>query len=161
MVHGVLRRAGILVATAAVAGGAFLVVGGSASAAPTVGPASMTRTAPVRPTADNIIRPRATLERNQAWTSGNGRAILRLQEDGNLVLYKDGRPVWQAPNSWGRGNTAVFQEDGNFVVYDQRGEPVWASDTYRRGSYLAVQDDGNLVIYNAARQPIWATNTGD
>src|ERR1700760_4941931 len=26
---------------------------------------------------------------NVAWTSGTGRAILRLQEDRNLVLYKD------------------------------------------------------------------------
>jgi hypothetical protein len=111
--------------------------------------------------ADTIIRPPATLYRNQAWTSGNGRAILRLQQDGNLVLYKDGRPAWQAPNSWSRGVSAVFQEDGNFVVYADGGSPVWASGTWHKGAYLAVQDDGNLVIYNSNKQPVWATNTGD
>ncbi|MDN3354429.1 hypothetical protein [Actinomadura sp. DC4] len=111
--------------------------------------------------ADTIIRPTATLHRNQAWTSGNGRTILRLQQDGNLVLYKDGRAAWQAPNAWSRGVTAVFQQDGNFVVYNGGGGPVWASGTWHKGDYLAVQDDGNLVIYNGNHRPVWATNTGD
>ncbi|MGW0515580.1 hypothetical protein ACWD1W_41545 [Streptomyces olivaceoviridis] len=114
-----------------------------------------------RPSSDHIIRPRATICRNQAWTSGNGRAALRMQEDGNFVLYKDGRPVWQAPNTWSRGNCAVFQEDGNFVVYDSSGNPVWAADTWHKGAYLAVQDDGNVVVYDNAGRPVWATNTGD
>lgn len=111
--------------------------------------------------ADAIIRPPATLLRNQAWASRNGRAILWLQEDGNLVLYKDGRPAWQAPSAFGHGASAVFQTDGNFVVYASGGSPVWASNTWHKGAYLAVQDDGNLVIYNSNRRPVWATNTGD
>ena len=63
---------------------------------------------------------------NVAWTSGNGRAILRLQEDRNLVLYKDGKAAYQAPNAFGRGNAAIMQDDGNFVLYDQNNEPVSA-----------------------------------
>ncbi|MFD7548833.1 hypothetical protein ACFV0R_18715 [Streptomyces sp. NPDC059578] len=114
-----------------------------------------------RPTSDTIIRPRATICKNQAWTSGNGRAVLRLQEDGNFVLYKDGRAAWQAPNTWSRGNCAVFQEDGNFVVYDSAGRAVWAAGTWNKGAYLAVQDDGNVVVYDSSRRPVWATNTGD
>lgn len=33
--------------------------------------------------------------RNQALTSGNGRAVLRVQEDANVVIYDgNNRPVW-------------------------------------------------------------------
>ncbi|MGW0875314.1 hypothetical protein ACWD3Z_33225 [Streptomyces sp. NPDC002740] len=103
----------------------------------------------------------ATLGRNQAWTSGNGRAILRVQSDGNVVLYKDNRPVWQAPNVYPNASTLVMQEDGNLVVYNSAGQPLWAAGTWQTGRYLAVQDDGNVVVYNSANQPVWATNTGD
>ncbi|MFE2379241.1 hypothetical protein [Streptomyces sp. NPDC059398] len=141
----------------------LLLGAGSAFAAPalTTGQAGTAKVSAARPTSDHIIRPRATLCRNQAWTSGNGRASLRMQEDGNFVLYKDGRPAWQAPNTWSHGNCAVFQEDGNFVVYNRANEPVWASGTWHKGAYLAIQDDGNVVIYNNAHRPVWATNTGD
>ncbi|GAA0300092.1 hypothetical protein GCM10010302_43320 [Streptomyces polychromogenes] len=103
----------------------------------------------------------STLYKNQAWTSGNGRTVLRVQSDGNFVLYKDGRAAWQAPGVWPKANRAVFQEDGNFVVYDANGNAVWAAGTWHKGAYLSVQDDGNAVVYNSANQPVWATNTGD
>jgi hypothetical protein len=74
--------------------------------------------------AGSVLRPR-----NVAWTSGNGRAILRLQEDGNLVLYKDNRVVFTAPNAVHRGHHAEMQNDGNFVLYDQHNVAVWATNT--------------------------------
>ncbi|GAA2253312.1 hypothetical protein GCM10010430_41340 [Kitasatospora cystarginea] len=110
---------------------------------------------------DSHFYPPATLNKNQAWTSGNGRTVLRVQEDGNFVLYKDGRPAWQAPGAWPNGNAAVMQEDGNFVLYDRNGHPLWASNTWHRGAYVAVQDDGNVVVYDHNNRPVWATNTGD
>lgn len=104
----------------------------------------------------------ATLHRNGAWTSGSGRTVLRLQQDGNLVLYKDGHAAWQGVGSWPSGASAVMQSDGNFVVYDGSGHPLWATGTWGHpGAYLAVQDDGNLVVYAASGGPLWATNTGD
>lgn len=99
---------------------------------------------------------------NQAWCNSTGRTILRLQEDRNLVLYKDGNPVWQAANAWGHGDVAKVQDDGNFVLYDEGGNPIWASNTSGNpGAYLAIQDDGNLVVYTKDGTPLWATNTGD
>ncbi|MFC9650473.1 MULTISPECIES: hypothetical protein [unclassified Streptomyces] len=103
----------------------------------------------------------ATLGKNQAWTSGNGRAILRVQSDGNVVLYKDNRAAWQAPNVYPNADRLVMQEDGNLVVYNRAGRALWAAGTWQKGRYLAVQDDGNVVVYNSANRPVWATNTGD
>ncbi|MER5361100.1 hypothetical protein [Streptomyces sp. NPDC002785] len=110
---------------------------------------------------DSHFYPRATLGRNQAWTSGNGRTILRVQSDGNVVVYKDNRPAWQAPNVYPNADHLVMQEDGNFVIYNRAGQAIWAAGTWHKGRYLAVQDDGNVVVYNNANQPVWATNTGD
>lgn len=103
----------------------------------------------------------ASLGRNQAWTSGNGRTILRVQSDGNVVVYKDNRPVWQAPNVYPNADRLVMQEDGNLVVYNRAGNPLWAAGTWHKGRYLSVQDDGNVVVYDSANRPVWATNTGD
>jgi hypothetical protein len=101
------------------------------------------------------------LELDDDWTSGNGRTVLRLQEDRNLVLYKDGRAVWEAPNALGRGDRAPMQDDGNFVLYDEDDEPVWASATSGNpGAYLAIQDDGNMVVYGD-HGSLFDTKTGD
>ncbi|MER8073688.1 hypothetical protein ABTZ59_36265 [Streptomyces sp. NPDC094034] len=113
------------------------------------------------PRSDSHFYPPATLGKNQAWTSGNGRAILRVQSDGNVVLYKDNRAAWQAPNVYPNADRLVMQEDGNLVVYNKAGKALWAAGTWHKGRYLAVQDDGNVVVYNNANQPVWATNTGD
>ena len=111
---------------------------------------------------DSIWRAESVLgPLNVAWTSGNGRAILRLQEDRNLVLYKDNKAVFHAPNAVGRGNSAKMQSDGNFVLYDQHNAPVWASNTAGSpGAYLAIQDDGNMAVYRKDHHPLWSTNTG-
>jgi hypothetical protein len=144
----------VMTAGLALAGGTAAGTAQAISANPTDRFGAHTRT-------DASFRPPAALSRNEAWTSGNGRAILRLQEDGNLVLYKDGNPVWQAPNTFSRGVYAVFQKDGNFVVYASDDSPVWHSGTWHQGDRLAVQDDGNVVIYNSNKTPVWATDTGD
>ncbi|WP_320778370.1 hypothetical protein [Streptomyces sp. CRN 30] len=103
--------------------------------------------------------PQAKIYRNQAWTSGNGRAVLRLQEDGNFVLYKDNKAAWQGAGSYPSGQYAVMQDDGNLVVYAEGDKPVWASNTNGNyGAVLVVQDDCNVCLYVSGR-PIWATNT--
>ncbi|MGW0885554.1 hypothetical protein [Streptomyces sp. NPDC002671] len=110
---------------------------------------------------DTIINAGSKLNMNQEWASGDGRTVLRLQDDRNLVLYRAGEPTWAAKNTRFKAEYAIMQDDGNFVAYDQNDDPVWASNTGGSyGAHLAVQDDGNLVVYQDG-SPLWATDTGD
>jgi hypothetical protein len=55
---------------------------------------------------------------NASIRSQDGRFVLVLQGDGNLVLYgPQGQPLW-ASNTAGHSDVwdAVMQGDGNFVV---------------------------------------------
>ncbi|MFD0339706.1 hypothetical protein ACFVH0_13570 [Streptomyces sp. NPDC127117] len=142
---------------------AVLPVLASVPAADAVGSSHPVRSAQAQSAlrSDSHFYPPASLGRNQAWTSGNGRTILRVQSDGNVVVYKDNRPVWQAPNVYPNADSLVMQEDGNLVVYNRAGDPLWAAGTWHKGRYLSVQDDGNVVVYDSANRPVWATNTGD
>ncbi|MET9295547.1 hypothetical protein [Streptomyces sp. NPDC003077] len=109
--------------------------------------------------ANAIFRPISKIFRNMAWTSGNGETLLRLQEDGNFVVYRNGKPAWQAEGVYPYGESAVMQQDGNLVVYDASQTAVWASNTSGKpGAELAIQDDGNVVIYYQGKA-IWHTNT--
>jgi hypothetical protein len=91
-----------------------------------------------------------------------GRAVLYMQADGNLVLYKDNHPVWDTATA-GAGPDVymAFQGDGNLVVYINS-YPLWNSRTAGNyGSHLVITDDGNMIIKNAAGQWLWSTGTGD
>ncbi|MEU7584341.1 hypothetical protein AB0B50_42940 [Streptomyces sp. NPDC041068] len=106
------------------------------------------------------FQPRTAIRRNQAWTSGDGDTLLRLQEDGNFVVYRNGKAAWQAEGVYPNGDTAAFETDGVLAVYNATGKRIWNSDTAGNfGATLSVQDDGNIVIYDSTGKPIWATNT--
>ena len=114
---------------------------------------------------NGILRPGAQLYQNYAWTSGNGSTILRLQEDGNLVVYEDCKPAWQAQGAWPNGYRAIMraimQDDGNFVLYNKDSKPIWTSNTNGNPeAFLAVQDDCNVCVYTSDGQTaLWCTNT--
>ncbi|MEU3185452.1 hypothetical protein ABZ707_14800 [Streptomyces sp. NPDC006923] len=113
-----------------------------------------------RYTKDAAFETGAKLCQGQAWTSHNDRTALRVQYDGNLVLYRDGKATWAAPGALGRGGHCLYlQPDGNFVLYNAKHEPLWATGNWLKAVYVTVQDDGNLVLYNKDGRPVWATNT--
>lgn len=100
------------------------------------------------------------LRAGEEYSSCDRRFILKMQNDGNLVLYMGKNPLW-ATNTAGAGTAqAIMQRDGNFVLYDTKGRPVWATNTLdASGAYFAVQDDGNLVVYTSSGKPVWASHT--
>jgi hypothetical protein len=106
------------------------------------------------------LRPGEHLVPGESRTSVDGRFTLSYQQDGNLVLYRNGTTVvWQTRSSGRTAGRADMQLDGNFVVYDAAGQIVWKSNTSgSSGAFLVVQSDGNVVIY-IGRHPVWATNT--
>ena len=92
--------------------------------------------------------------------SCDGRFVLVMQGDGNLVLYtSDLEALWHSGTHGYSGAWAAMQDDGNLVVYTSSGSALWASHTQGHpGAVLWVQDDGNLVIYDGPTA-IWHTGT--
>ncbi|WP_051854927.1 hypothetical protein [Streptomyces sp. NRRL B-1347] len=90
---------------------------------------------------------------------------LWVQEDGNVVLYKNDagyRWVWQT-NTRGWNVSLWMQRDGNVVAYDGRGNPLWNLGTHGCGdwgAWLRVQADANLVLYDRDWGPLWARFSG-
>lgn len=103
-----------------------------------------------------------TLRRDMSVRSSDGRYLLSLQGDGNLVLVgPSGRVVWATDRltaNWRGQEYVVFQPDGNLVTYGG-GRAIWASNTAgSRADRFVVQNDGNLVIYRGST-PVWASQT--
>ncbi|WP_020413298.1 hypothetical protein [Microbulbifer variabilis] len=125
--------------------------------------------------AKNTLQGGESLLPGDKLVSSSGEYELRMQNDGNLVLYKirtnskgDSWTVvlWAAHTTGNNGAKAVMQaSDGNFVVYSTNNGPLWA--TFKTASFsnknskLLLQNDGNLVIYKPDMTPIWHTGTVD
>jgi hypothetical protein len=105
------------------------------------------------------------LTMGQWITSCDGRFVLIMQTDGNLVLYQTGvGALWAThtslPGNQGANHIAVMQTDGNLVVYNANSQPRWGSGTWgRNGALLALHNDGNLVIYSHLGEVLWTSNT--
>jgi hypothetical protein len=90
-----------------------------------------------------------TLNRGDVVNSNNGSYQLRLQNDGNLVLYPmpNGAPLWGSGTEGKAVEKAVMQGDGNFVLYGYGGRAVWGAGTEgTRATGAFVTDDGRFVI---------------
>jgi len=102
--------------------------------------------------APSILSMGTLLHSPKRLESPNESFSLYMQEDGNLVVYENGKPLW-ASGTFGKGSppyVLAMQEDGNLVVYGKDVEPVWHLNSAKKGSppyVLAMQDDGNLVVY--------------
>ena len=120
-----------------------------------------------RTSGTNTLTQGQTLKIGDSLTSDNGAYILKLQDDGNLVLSNTrGAPIW-ATATYGQGVERVeLQTDGNFVAYSPGaaipenakwtppGQPSFNQPNLR----LVVQDDRNVVLYSN-NTPVWSSGT--
>ncbi|MFJ7215205.1 CHAP domain-containing protein [Amycolatopsis sp. NPDC098790] len=107
------------------------------------------------------LSPDQRLYPNQYVTSTDGRHVLILQGDGNLVLYGPGyRALWSTATAGRSVHSLLMQSDGNLVLYGTGSQgALWASNTAGRGSStLRLQDDGNTVLY-AGNGASWSSGT--
>jgi len=135
----------------------FFAIATQAASAATVGPV-------IRPFGgtDHLFAGQ-TLRAGEYLSSPNGMYELRVQGDGNLVIYRVTSsvvPIWATGTNRFRDVWLGNQGDGNLVLYAPGPRPVWASGTNGRpASNLFMQNDGNLVLRAPGNVPIWATGT--
>lgn len=108
----------------------------------------------------DTLDPGEAMSPGQFIHSTRSHSRLLFQEDGNLVLYRDDKPVWSSGTAGKSVGTCIMQADGNLVIYSPTGEPHWATGTDGfPNSSLVLQADGNLVIYSTDGRALWQSNT--
>jgi hypothetical protein len=92
---------------------------------------------------------------NQKLVSPNKKYELKAQPNGALVLYQDGKAIWEDSKNHlleasGDGVRLSMQTDGNLVMYGSSGGTVqsqWATKTVgNTGATASLSDDGNLTV---------------
>ncbi|THU35986.1 hypothetical protein FAM09_21600 [Niastella caeni] len=95
-----------------------------------------------------VLNSNAVMYTNQYLKSTDGRFMLILQTDGNLVLYFYNTFLWHTNTVNPAVNRLNMQGDGNLVLYDSYSTPYFNTGTSAYpGAYVVLQNDGNLVIY--------------
>ncbi|MEV6976910.1 hypothetical protein [Kitasatospora sp. NPDC093806] len=143
-------RAAALAAVAAIGFAALATGTAHATPSPAAAPAPVAEapaataaalSAPTRIPGNNALL------RNQAWYSPDGRVMLAMQGDGNVVLYRDGKAIWVAPGAMPDGNALAMQGDGNLVVYSADNRPLWNSQTGGKwGAELTIYNEGAIAV---------------
>jgi hypothetical protein len=93
-----------------------------------------------------------------------GKLALRMQSDGNLVVYRDGVSKWATgTNNWPSTCTtcyASFQSDGNLVLYGSSGNgeytPYWSTGTNGHpGAELVLSDTAPYLSIVVNSTQLW------
>ena len=109
----------------------------------------------------STMMPGESMSPGESISSPNGRYQLRLQHDGNLVLYDAAGPtaLWDSRTVGESDRTLVMQHDGNLVLYELPVTPfvaLWHSRTYGwPGAFLTVRDDGTVTIGDSDGRVLW------
>ena len=104
-----------------------------------------------------------TLNAGEYLTVLEGERILKMEGDGNLVLYGPTlrRQLWQSGTSGNPGAYYREEADGNLVVYSADDKLLWSSKTGGNPGATLGMEDGNLVIYSPSGEEAtwWESGT--
>ena len=136
--------------------GAAVAVTGLLALAGTTAGAPPARAAAGEP----VLRAGEELQVGGRLVSSDGRVAMETA-GGGLAVRRDGVVIWRNNLLDRNAAMLRMQSDGNLVLYTARGTPLWSSGTNGRGpADLVVQGDGNLVIYARGGRPIWNSGIG-
>ena len=105
------------------------------------------------------LGPLESLYADSSMETASGNFQLRMQSDGNFVVYdKRGgyTPIWASNTNGSSARIAQMMRDGTLALLDYSGNRVWTAPfTGKAGAYLALQEDGNLVVYEQDKYQVW------
>jgi hypothetical protein len=109
-------------------------------------------------TSNDSLRSGEGLRPGQFLVAESGATQLQMQGDGNLVVYTNGRAIWDAHTQGHAGAYLAMQSDGNLVVYPPSGAALWNSQTNGHpGAFAHIQSDSNFVVYQGSAA-LWSSN---
>ena len=63
---------------------------------------------------------------------------------------RGGKPIWNSGTAGSAPGILKMQDDGNLVLYNQAGAALWNTETWlphQRGIFASLQDDGHLTVH--------------
>jgi hypothetical protein len=105
---------------------------------------------------------------------GANQCLAAFQGDGNFVVYKAGKPLWNSGTAGGPGAQLVFSAQTPQLEIVRNESILWANvSRFSAGNFslsqgasinlgyatLVMQGDGNLVLYKTNGTPLWSTGT--
>ncbi len=86
-----------------------------------------------------------------AYLKAGGYALTLTS--GDLVIARSGTKVWSTGRG---GAQLKLQTDGNLVIYDSNGKATWATGTNGKSAgWLVLGSDGSLRLYDASGTQVW------
>ncbi len=92
--------------------------------------------------------------------SADGTSVLTVQGDGNVVVFRLGRLMWQSTSrDPALSPVLVMQSDGNLVVYSTTGRVLRSFGTFGKGAtQVVLGNDGVLRVQTATGSTVWASS---
>ncbi len=96
------------------------------------------------------------LKADHGWELCSGYRFLFRRDGNLVLYSPTGEPVWASNTSNKGATVLKMQKDGNLVIYGASGPLWATNTSGHKDAFLSVQEDGNVVIYTKDKHPIWS-----